>query len=253
MTTLRDIAMRFVPDLLSGFGLLTRLPLPNHRSTGAGSVWAWPLVGAVLGLISGGSLWLALWLGVTPGVAAALALALLAMLTGALHEDGLSDTADGFFGGWTKQRRLEIMKDSRVGSFGVLAILLVTLARWSALTALLVHGGYLPALVAAGALSRAPMGLMMALLPNARGEGLSHATGRPSVQAAFFGAALALAIAILVAGWIALPLGLAALGVTILLSLSALRRIGGQTGDVLGASQQLADLACLTVLSATAR
>lgn len=252
MTTLRDIASRVLPDLLSAFGLLSRLPLPNHRSTGAGSAWAWPLVGAVLGSITAGVVWLALFLGVTAGVTSVLALMTLALLTGGLHEDGLSDTADGFFGGWTRERRLEIMKDSRVGSYGVLALLLVTLARWSALTALVVHGGYWQALIVAGALSRAPMGLMMALLPNARGTGLSHATGRPSAMVALFGAALALALAFLLAGFTALILALAALLTTILLSLSALRRIGGQTGDVLGASQQLAELACLAVLSAKA-
>ena len=195
-----------------------------------------------------------LWLGVTPGVTAALVLALGAMLTGGLHEDGLSDTADGLYGGWTKARRLEIMKDSRVGSYGVLALVLVTLARWSALTAVLVHdgdwGGHWAALVATGALSRAPMALVMALLPNARGEGLSHATGRPSPATALVALALAGAIAALLTGWAAVPLAFATLGVAILLAALALRKIGGQTGDILGASQQLAEVACLAVLSA---
>lgn len=252
MTTLRDIAKRLVPDLLSGFGLLSRLPLPNHRPTGAGSAWAWPLVGAVLATIAAAVAWIAQWLGVTPGVTSVLVLATLALLTGGLHEDGLSDTADGFFGGWTRERRLEIMKDSRVGSYGVLALGLVTLARWSALTALLVHGGYWGALIAAGAMSRAPMALMMALLPNARGTGLSHATGRPSLAVALLGCGLAAGIAAVSFGWTGLSLGLAVLVVTILLSILALRRIGGQTGDVLGTAQQLAEVACLTVLSAMA-
>ncbi len=252
MTTLRDIATRALPDLLSAFGLLSRLPLPNHRSTGAGSAWAWPLVGATVGGIAAGVVWLALFLGVTAGVTSVLALMTLAMLTGGLHEDGLSDTADGFFGGWTRERRLEIMKDSRVGSYGVLALVLVTLARWSALTALVVHGDYCAALIAAGAMSRAPMGLMMSLLPNARGEGLSHATGRPSGQVALVGAGIALAIAVLSIGFSTLGLAALTLLVIVLVSILALRRIGGQTGDVLGASQQLAELACLAVLSAQA-
>ena len=252
MTTLRDIAMRLLPDLLSGFGLLTRLPLPNHRTTGAGSAWAWPLVGAALGAIAAAAMQTALWLGISPGVAAVLVLAVLALLTGALHEDGLSDTADGFFGGWTRERRLEIMKDSRVGSYGVLAIVLVTLARWSALTSLLVYEDYWPALIATGALSRAPMALMMALLPNARGSGLSHATGRPSQTVALLGLGLGTGIAVLATGWAALPLVLVVLATTILLSILALRRIGGQTGDVLGTAQQLAEVACLTILSARA-
>jgi adenosylcobinamide-GDP ribazoletransferase len=254
LTTIRDIAQRRVHDLLSAFALLTRLPLPDHRGTGAASAWAWPLVGSLLGALGAALAAGALWLGVTPGVTAVLVLALGAMLTGALHEDGLSDTADGLFGGWTRERRLEIMKDARVGSYGVLALVLVTLARWSALTAILVLGGpangHWAALIAAGALSRVPMALIMALLPNARGAGLSHATGRPSQATALAGLGLALAIALALTGWAALPMLAAALGVGTVLSIFALRRIGGQTGDILGASQQLAEVACLTVLSA---
>jgi adenosylcobinamide-GDP ribazoletransferase len=183
-------------------------------------------------------------------VTAALVLAALALLTGGLHEDGLSDTADGLFGGWTKERRLEIMKDSRIGSYGMLALLLVTLARWSALTALLVFGGHWAALVATGALSRAPMALIMALLPNARGEGLSHSTGRPNAATALVGLILAAVIAFALTGWTALPLIFAALLAALAMAGIALRRIGGQTGDILGASQQLAEAACLAVLSA---
>ena len=250
MTPIRDIAFRLPSDLLSAFALLSRLPLPNHQGTGAASAWAWPLVGAVLGGFGAALASAALWLGVTPGVTAVLVLALGAMLTGGLHEDGLSDTADGLYGGWTKARRLEIMKDSRVGSYGVHALVLVTLARWSALTALLVFGGHWAALVATGALSRAPMAMIMALLPNARGEGFSHATGRPSQTAALVALGLATALAALLVGWTALSMAAAALGAGVLLSVSALRRIGGQTGDILGASQQLAEVACLAVLSA---
>lgn len=249
---LRDIAFRLPHDLLSAFALLSRLPLPNHRGTGAASAWAWPLVGAVLGAMGAGLAWGALWLGITPGVTAALVLALGAMLTGGLHEDGLSDSADGLFGGWTRERRLEIMKDSRVGSYGVLALVLVTLARWSALTALMVQGGYWPGLIAAGALSRAPMALLMSLLPNARGEGLSHATGRPSPATALTGLALAILICAVLTGWSAVPMAFATIGVALWLAFTALRRIGGQTGDILGATQQLAEVACLSVLSARA-
>lgn len=250
MTPIRDIALRLPSDLLSAFALLSRLPLPNHQGTGAASAWAWPLVGAVLGALGAALASAALWLGVTPGVTAALVLAFGALLTGGLHEDGLSDSADGLFGGWTKQRRLEIMKDSRVGSYGVLALVLVTLARWAGLTAVLVYGGHWAALVATGALSRAPMALVMALLPNARGEGLSHATGRPGPATALVALLLAAAIAVALTGWTAVPLVFAALGAAILLAIVALRKIGGQTGDILGASQQLAEVACLSVLSA---
>jgi adenosylcobinamide-GDP ribazoletransferase len=228
------------------------LPLPNHRGTGAGSAWAWPLVGAVLGACGAALASGALWLGVTPGVTAVLVLALGAMLTGGLHEDGLSDTADGLFGGWTRDRRLEIMKDSRVGSYGVLALVLVTLARWSALTALLVYGDHWAALVATGAISRAPMALVMALLPNARGSGLSHATGRPAPGVAVVALGLATGLALAVLGWSALGPLVVAAGIMVVLSVVALRKIGGQTGDILGALQQLVEVGCLTALAAAA-
>ena len=252
MPTLRDTAPHLLPDLLSAFALLSRLPLPNHKGTGAASAWAWPLVGAVLGALAAGFASLALWAGLTPGVAAAAVLGLLALMTGALHEDGLSDTADGLFGGWTKERRLEIMKDSRVGSYGVLALVLITLARWSALAAVLGAGGHWGALIAVGAVSRAPMALVMAALPNARGTGLSHATGRPAASVALAAGVLAAVIALVCTGLAALPmLALVALAVG-LLARSARQRIGGQTGDILGASQQLAEVAALAVLAAHA-
>lgn len=248
--TAGDIARQVPRDLLTAGALLTRLPLPNHAATGAGSAWAWPVIGAALGAIAAGVASAALWLGVTPGVSAVLVLATLALLTGGLHEDGLADTVDGLFGGWTMERRLEIMKDSRVGSYGVLALVLVTLARWSALTALLVYGGHWTALVATGAVSRAPMALIMAVLPNARGEGLSHATGQPSAIVALVAVALAAALAVALTGWAALPMLALAAATMLALAVLALRKIGGQTGDILGASQQLVELACLTVLSA---
>ena len=252
MTTLRDITARVVPDLLSAFALLTRLPVPDHKGTGAASAWAWPVVGAALGAIAAGFASVALVVGLTPGVTAAAVLGLLALLTGGLHEDGLSDTADGLFGGWTKERRLEIMKDSRIGSYGMLALLLVTLARWSALVTILSLESPWVALIAAGAVSRAPMALIMSTLPNARGAGLSHATGRPSSGVALFGVALAGTLALLLAGFAALPMVILVTALTGLLALSARKRIGGQTGDILGAAQQLAEAAALAVLAARA-
>ena len=251
MTTFRDIAARLLPDLWSAFALLSRLPVPEHRPTGAASAWTWPLVGAALGALGAVTGALALALGLTPGVAAVLVLATGAMLTGGLHEDGLSDTADGLFGGWTRARRLEIMKDPRVGSYGVLALMLVTLARWSALAAILAEGSPW-ALIAVGALSRAPMAAIMAALPNARGSGLAHATGRPTSGIALIGAALAVAITTLLVGWAALPMLLAVGLVTLWLARLARVRIGGQTGDILGAAQQLAEAAALAVLAARA-
>jgi adenosylcobinamide-GDP ribazoletransferase len=128
---------------------------------------------------------------------------------------------------------------------------LVTLARWSALTTILGAGGVW-GLIAVGAVSRAPMGLVMSALPNARATGFSHATGRPSAQVALVGAGVAVVIALLFAGWVAVPMLVLTALLVGLLARSARARIGGQTGDILGAAQQLAEVACLAALAASA-
>lgn len=237
-------------EFLSAVGLLTRLPLPRIATPeGAGAAWAWPLVGVIVGSIAAVAASALLVLGVPATVAAAALLATQALLTGALHEDGLADTADGFFGGWTVARRLEIMKDSHIGSYGTLALILTVLARWSALCVLLT--GPLWGVIAVAALSRAPMAVLMAALPNARGTGLAQSVGRPERATAWVAVGLAMAIAMVLAGfWAALAMS-AVLGmVTLWLAWTALARIGGQTGDVLGAAQQLAEMAALVTLAA---
>ncbi len=243
-----DRPMWILADLASAFGLLSRLPFPQTRHHRAHACWAWPLVGLVVGGIAAGVAWGALALGLPVGLAAAAVLAVGAMSTGALHEDGLADTADGLFGGWTRARRLEIMKDSHIGSYGTLALLLVTLAAWSALTALLAVEAY-AAIVAAAVISRAPMAVIMATLPHARADGLARSVGRPSGLAALGAVAVAMGVTGplgLVAGVMSGCAAVAALGVALL----AQAKIGGQTGDILGASQQMAHLAALSAAAA---
>jgi adenosylcobinamide-GDP ribazoletransferase len=244
--TSRDTVTDLPADIQSAFGLLTRLPVPSPKSPrGPDAAWAWPLVGAAVGLLSAVSGAVALGFGLTPGVAAALALATSALVTGALHEDGLADTADGLFGGWTKERRLEIMKDSHIGSFGTLALVLVTLARWSALSSVLALGPAFGVLMAVGAVSRAPMAVLMHLMPNARGTGLSQTVGRPSRAAALAATALAVGVALVFTGTAAFSMVLLAGLSALALGRLAQARIGGQTGDILGAAQQLAEVAAL--------
>jgi adenosylcobinamide-GDP ribazoletransferase len=189
-------------------------------------------------------------LGLGPGVAAALALAAQATLTGALHEDGLADCADGFWGGRTPERRLQIMRDSRVGSFGALALVLTVLLRWSALSALLAAGWTSGPLVAVGALSRWPMAWLLGALPPARPGGLAAAVGRPGPATLALGGAVAVLAALLAAGWPALGAALAALAAGGAWGLLARAKLGGQTGDVCGGAQQVAEVAALLALLA---
>lgn len=248
-----DMVRTALADLRSALGLLTRLPLPqsNAAPRGAQAAWAWPVAGAIIGGLAAMVALLALCLGVSPAVAAAITIAAQAMLTGAMHEDGLADTADGLWGGWDKARRLEIMKDSHIGSYGVLALILVTLARWSALAALLETGSVFAAIIAVACVSRAPMAVLMAWLPNARNGGLSKAVGRPSVNTAATALCLAIAICFVLVGWQAISMVIATAFVSLGLGLVARAKIGGQTGDILGAAQQIAEAAALGALAAS--
>ncbi|WP_372574922.1 adenosylcobinamide-GDP ribazoletransferase [Ruegeria jejuensis] len=241
-------------DILLALVLLTRLPLPHLPEPvfdrQAKAVWAFPLVGLVVGVLACLIGTIALALDLPAMLSAALVLIVLVGVTGAMHEDGLADTVDGFWGGFTPERRLEIMKDSHIGTYGVLALILSLLLRWGAIVTL-IGAGALWLLLAAAIWSRALMPALMATMPNARGTGLSHKVGPPSGKAAIAGLILASALGLLIAGSSAvipaLVSGLAASG----LAQVAKAKIGGQTGDVLGATQQVGEIAFLLILCAT--
>ncbi len=246
-----DGDMSFRTDLISALMLLTRLPVrgtPTPRA--ADAAWAWPIAGLVVGMLSGAVGWVAAQSGLVPALAAGLALAVAVAVTGALHEDGLADVADGFWGGYDPARRLEIMRDSRIGTYGVVALILSLGARWGLLVAALDQGAFFWVMVSAAVASRAPMALVMRWLPGARADGLSHATGVPPAKAVWLGLAIG-ALALLVHGPLAALVAAAMVAAAVSgLCAVARRKIGGQTGDVLGASQQLAEIAILAALTA---
>lgn len=240
-------------DIAIGMVFFSRLPLPHfvvRDRTLGDAIWSAPIVGLAVALIAGGVYGSAWWLGLAAGPAAALALAAGMLATGCLHEDGLSDTADGFGGGRTKDRKLEIMHDSRVGTYGAAALLLTVLLRWSALAAIAAPGSVLLALLAAHIASRAAMPLFMVALPQARNEGLSVTVGSVSDATAAIAAAFGLA-ALLLLGAEGLLVSVLVLGVLFF----AFRRlciaqIGGLTGDTIGAWQQIAEITLLLIASA---
>lgn len=219
--------------------LLTRAPagrLPEPAPTIAASAWAFPLAGLVPGLLGAA----VLASGLPVMVAAGLALAAQVVVTGALHEDGLADVADGFWGGRTRARRLEIMRDSRIGSYGTLALILAAGLRWQAMAL----AGPVALILAAVASRVAPVALMAAL-PPAREDGMGHAAR--AVTAGPLAAACAIGLLPLIVLGGIWPLILAA-AVVAALALIARRKIGGQSGDVLGAGQQLAEITLLIAL-----
>jgi adenosylcobinamide-GDP ribazoletransferase len=240
-------------DILLALVLLTRLPLPHLPAAAferqARAVWAFALAGLAVALPAAVLAALALAVGLPATIAAGLALATQVMLTGAMHEDGLADTADGLWGGFDRPRRLEIMKDSRIGAYGVIALILSVGLRWSALSALMALAGVWP-LVALAMLSRAMMPALMSWLPHARDTGLSQSVGRPRALPCGVAVLLAALLSLPLIGAMALPVLIAMGAATAGLGLLARAKIGGQTGDILGASQQLAEIAGLLCLLA---
>jgi adenosylcobinamide-GDP ribazoletransferase len=190
--------------------------------------------------------------GVNALLTAALAVTGLVVATGAFHEDGLADSADGLFGGHTPERRLEIMKDSRVGTFGALALGLSLLLRVTALAAILQGAGawaVAAAVLAAAPWSRVEGIRILATVEPTRRDGASAAVGQPTRSVLPIAYGLSGALALLLAATGALPLAGIVLGLalsalaTYWLSRTAIRLIGGQTGDILGAAQQLGEIA----------
>ena len=225
---------------------LTRLPagrLADPAPELSAARWAFPFVGLTVGLLVWASVAGFSWLGVSPGLAAAMSFVVYVLITGALHLDGLADLADGLGGGRDRAHCLEIMRDSRIGSYGTLALGLVGLI-W----VLAVAETSWAALPAVAVASRLAMLVVLVELPPARKDGLGHAAAsgsRPYLP----GLVLFLCLA--------LPLGLGALGMMAVVCLIAAgyvawraqNRIQGQTGDVLGAVQITSETAALVALT----
>lgn len=241
------------PDIATALALLTRIPVRAGFERSAQSAWAFPLAGLAVGLVAGAVATIAGWFGLGAGLIAGFALAALVITTGAMHEDGLADCADGFWGGFDRARRLEIMRDSRIGAYGVLALILALLLRFTALSSLAHEDVIVTGMIAAAMLSRAAMPYLMALLPHARQDGLSVTTGRPPRDAASLGAVIAFLLSWIVVGFVPTILASSAIvATTYAVARIAKTKIGGQTGDVLGATQLLGEIVALTVFTALA-
>jgi adenosylcobinamide-GDP ribazoletransferase len=237
--------------LIAAVRFLTRLPMPG-RPTRAddlpGAIGWYPLVGAGVGAAIGG-IFIALAHGLPPWVAAVLAVAAGLLLTGGFHEDGASDAADGLGGGFTTPRVLEIMKDSRIGAYGAMALWTVLTLRAAALVAL--GADAVPALLLAMAWGRWSSAPLAAALP-ALGAGLAkEIAGRIPAAAPWLATALALG-ATLLAWWMGLSAApwaaCAAVLATIAWGAYLARRLGGHSGDLLGAGNQLAEGCVLIAL-----
>lgn len=243
-----DTKLFSLMDIPLALVLLTRLPVPRLPdpvfSRQAQSVWAFPFVGLIVGGLACLVGWSALALGLPVMASAGLLMAALIATTGAMHEDGLADMFDGLWGGFTRERRLEIMKDSHIGTYGVLALILSQLVRISAISALLTAGA-VGAILSACIVSRALMSVVMTGLPLARKSGLSRSVGTPQVPSVIAALGLAAALALLFLGAGAVIAVVFAAGSTAVIALIAKAKIGGQTGDILGATQLVSEITFL--------
>jgi len=234
---------------------LTRLPVPQipvvdgdlRRATGA-----FPLVGVIVGGIVA-AVWVGLDALLGPVVAAVGAVTVAVAVTGAFHEDGLADTFDGLWGGWDPERRIEIMRDSRVGTYGASALILSLLARVALLSQVDLELA-IRAILLAHVVGRAAILLQIRWLPPVSDRGSGAQVAEPvGLVGSAIAAATLLATCILTIGvWTPLVLLIAGLG-TAALRRAARRRIGGLTGDVLGATQQIVLVLSLATIVALDR
>jgi len=257
-----QVVENLVTETARAISFLSRLSVPDrffagHDGSLSRTVAGFPLAGLIIALPAASIMALLSASGVDPVLVALIGIGLQVMLTGALHEDGLSDTADGLGGGRSREKALAIMKDSRIGTYGALALILSIALRVAALAILIET---LPPLamalawLAAANLSRSLMVWHWSALPSARPDGVAGSAGAPDPEATrialFLGGVLTAGI-----GLLALPFhawfaaGLFAAGIVAAFTRHCRRRIDGHTGDTIGASQQLCEIAFLVALA----
>ncbi|PKR50092.1 adenosylcobinamide-GDP ribazoletransferase [Thalassospira povalilytica] len=234
-------------DFWRAMALLSRVPLPPvgdfRAALIARSVWCWPLVGLVLAGLALLPAMLVDFLTGNPLVYAIFAIAAMVLLSGAMHEDGVADCADGFGGGMDRDRKLEIMRDSTVGTYAVVMLILTLGLRLVLITAAADIGQAGILFLIMAVISRAAMPIVMRILPPARDNGLGKGAGRPGWLPVLIGFAIASAIVLVLGGIGAMFAVIVGVMIAILIvAMVARSQIGGQTGDVLGATQICAEL-----------
>ena len=244
-----------VGDCAAALLLLSRIPVTWHRFPDerppnfTSALWAFPLVGLVVGAAGGAVLLTTSSLGLPPLVASVLALVVMALLTGAMHEDGLADMADGFGGGRDTDSIMRIMHDSRIGAYGVLALILATALRLSLLALCIdtLSGWNLVGFMALiGAASRFQPVLQLAVFPPSPHASLAALTGRPGTGRLIAALVSWLPAMIWLFGAVSTAaIILPACALSLWIGQAATRKVAGLTGDVMGATTIIAELIML--------
>jgi adenosylcobinamide-GDP ribazoletransferase len=239
-----------VADVRTAILFCTRLPLPHATAINSDDVaqasWAFPVAGALVGGAGALTYAIAAAIRLPPALAAGLALAATLLTTGCLHEDGLADMADGLGGGRDRARKLEIMHDSRLGAYGACALMISLLLRWTALAGMVSPMTVASALIATHVSARAVLPGFMRFVPPARCDGLSARAGQPALRSAVVAVLLGVLVLAAALGLAAALVGLVIATCTgLIMAWLAMRQIGGQTGDVLGALEQIIEIVIL--------
>jgi adenosylcobinamide-GDP ribazoletransferase len=242
-------------DLTAALILLTRLPvgrLTGHDVPGdlTSAIWAFPLVGLLVGALGGAVYWLVSWLGSPPFLAACLTLAVMVWITGGFHEDGLADVTDGLGGGRTKEEKLAIMRDSRIGAYGALALVISSFFRVGAIATLARPYLVVSALIASCMLGRAGIVVPLGILKPARTDGIAAGISRPGPIRIFLGPALALSTTFALFPF-KVALASSAVGAAACIAFTAIaqKQVGGYSGDILGAVESIVEITVLTVIA----
>ncbi len=241
-------------DIITAFMLMTRLPIPLKTASDTipnvkRCVWVFPIVGLVVSSLASVIWQLSEFLALPDDVGVILTVTSMLLITGAFHEDGLADVADGFGGGNKRERKLEIMRDSALGVYGTLSLIVVMALKVSALITLS-QTQLIPVLLITATASRSMIVVMAYLLPPARTNSIATEMGKPSV--------LSMVVTFLIAGGVTVFLAdFYVTGVLFVIALTTVllfrglvkSQIQGFTGDVLGATQQISEIALLLALS----
>ena len=245
-------------DILLALTFFTRIPIhfiTKYDRTLMQACWCFPLIGAGIGLAGGTLFYILLVVQIPVAISAVTTICFIVILTGALHEDGLADTADGLGGGDNKKSKIEKMRDSKVGSYGVLAILLITLIKLNAIITLATGKPYeiaIISIICAHSLSRFSIIVIPYFSSPASDEGLARYAGKPETRGVIGGLLLtSILIFLLLPFEQATTSAVLAILVAGVIGLLANFQIKGYTGDILGAAQQVSEATVLVYLASS--
>ncbi len=245
-----------IEDIYAAFMLLTRIPVnwqkisPNTPPNLNRCLWVYPVVGVVVSLI-GAIIYLGTQaLDIPQMTSILLSLSAMIITTGAFHEDGLADTMDGFGGGASPEKKLEIMRDSRIGTYGGLALIISIGLKVTGLSALSA-GNVVSALLVGATVSRLMIIFTLMMLPPARKKSLSVEAGKPSTKSVIVASTITILVCLTLQDIITIIYVLsAAIVSTAMFCRLSYKQVGGYSGDILGSTQQISEISIYLTLCA---